>query len=169
MCLRRNETLSRPGPSRTYPVASFGRRTSQNVKELRRGPARQVRTPARLRESAPLLAAPVAPPARLDGPVRNEVKRIRKRFGTSFPVADWPKMRALLEQCGDPGRHRFKTCKRSDCDPCQTESCTQATVEKCNACLKKWIHGGSNRSRQTCTKKEGCPRWWFPRCKECRW
>ena len=46
--MRVDETLSRPGPSRAYPVASFGRRTSQNVKELRRGPARQVRTPARL-------------------------------------------------------------------------------------------------------------------------
>ena len=163
-----NETLSRPGPSRVHPVASFGRRPSQDVR-VRRGPARHVKTPAQLRGSASPTAAPVAPRAPVNRPAGNGVKRIRKRFGNSFPVDDWPLMRLILEQCDNPDKHRFKTCKRKDCDPCQATPCTQATIEKCRACKKKWINSGSDRSRQTCTKREGCPRWWLPRCQGCRW
>ena len=149
---QKQRTLNRPKPPRDPPVASFGKRSPQDVR-VRRNPTRHVRMPVRPRGHALPPAAPLAPCAPINRPAGSKVQRIRKRFGSSFPEKDWPTMRMILEQCDFPKKHRFKTCGRDDCVPCQATPCTPATIEKCKACKKKWVNNGSKRSRKACTKR----------------
>ena len=145
--------------------ASFGAGPLQGV-QVRRNPDRTVRrlVPQGGHNLPP--TAPVAPRASSSRSAAGRKQRNRKRFGSSFPEEDWDLMRAILDKCEFPSRHRFKTC--GECGPCTMTSCTPATMGKCKACSKKWLNGGVGRSRHACERRVGCSRWTIKRCDGCR-
>ena len=147
-------------------LASFGEGHLQNV-QARRNPNRTVKrlVPQGGHNLPPV--APVAPRASANRSAAGRRQRNRKRFGSSFPEEDWPLMRAILDSCDSPSKHRFQTC--GDCGPCTMTPCTSTTESKCKACAKKWSNGGVGRSRHACERRAGCSRWTLKRCSGCHW
>ena len=121
--------------SRVPVPASFGEGHPQNV-QARRNPDRTVRRlfPQGGHDLPPV--APVAPRVSANQSAAGSRQRSRKKFGSRFPEEDWPQMRAILDSCDFPSKHRFQTC--GECGPCTRTSCTPATESKCMACAKKW-------------------------------